>query len=98
VLNLAPRRGADRAAFLGSAAFLAGLLGATAAAVFPVMLRAAGDPGLSLTAYNASNDPQGLRLALGWWSVGFPLAVVYFAGLFYLHRGKAAAAREGEGY
>jgi cytochrome d ubiquinol oxidase subunit II len=91
-------RRADRAAFFGSCAFLAGLLGATAASVFPVMLRAAGDPALSLTVHNAGNDPQGLRTALGWWLIGFPLAVVYFAILFRLHRGKATTPREGEGY
>ena len=91
-------RRADRAAFLGSCAFLAGLLGATAASVFPVMLRAVGDPALSLTARDAGNDPQGLRAALGWWLVGFPLAVLYFVMLFRLHRGKAVAPREGEGY
>ena len=39
-----PRAAGDLAAFLGSCAFLAGLLGATAALVFPVMLRAIEDP------------------------------------------------------
>jgi cytochrome d ubiquinol oxidase subunit II len=98
MLLAAPRRGADRAAFLGSCAFLAGLLGATAAALFPVLLRCVGDPGLSLTVHNSANDTPGLRIALGWWIVGFPLALLYFAVLFRLHRGKAVAAREGEGY
>jgi hypothetical protein len=30
--------------------------------------------------------------------VGFPIAVAYFVVLFRIHRGKATAAPEGEGY
>jgi hypothetical protein len=30
--------------------------------------------------------------------IGFPLAVGYFVVLFRIHRGKAVAARDGEGY
>lgn len=92
------RRGNDRGAFLGSCAFLAGLSTATAACVFPVMLRATGDPALSMTAYNAAGDPSGLRTALGWFSIGFPIAILYLVVVFRLHRGKAVAASEGEGY
>ena len=91
-------RGRDRSAFLGSCAFVAGLSTATAACVFPVMLRATGDPALSMTAYNASGDPAGLRTALGWLSIGLPLAILYFVFLFRFHRGKAAAPAGGEGY
>jgi len=85
-------------AFLGSAAFLAGLLGATAALVFPVMLRATSGDGLSLTAYNTAVPAASLRAALGWWAIAAPLVIVYFAILFRLHRGKAVAALPGEGY
>jgi cytochrome bd ubiquinol oxidase subunit II len=92
------RRGRDLAAFLGSSGFIAGLLVATAASLFPVMLRAVPDASLSITAYAASNDAHGLRVALAWWSIGFPLAVAYLVVLFRLHRGRAVAAREGEGY
>ena len=86
------------AAFLGSCAFLAGMLVATAACLFPVMLRSTGDPALSLTAYGGGATAEGLRTALGWWSLGFPLVVVYFALLFRIHRGKAVAAEDREGY
>ena len=92
------RRGNDRAAFLGSCAFLAGLSAATAACVFPVMLRARGGATLSMTAVNSSGDSAGLRTALGWFAVGLPLALAYFVVVFRLHRGKAAAPAEGEGY
>lgn len=87
----------DLMAFLGSCVFLAGLSTATAACVFPIMLRAISDDALTLTVYTAGGDPRGLRAALGWFAVGFPLVVVYFVVLFRLHRGKATAAT-GAGY
>ncbi|MGA2083457.1 MAG: cytochrome d ubiquinol oxidase subunit II [Holophaga sp.] len=91
-------RGRYLAAFLGSSAFIVGILAATAAGVWPVMLRSTLDPAASLTAYNASAGPHGLRTGLGWWVVGFPLAVIYFICLFRIHRGKVRAAEEGQGY
>jgi cytochrome d ubiquinol oxidase subunit II len=97
-LFVALARGRDRLAFLGSAGFVAGLSFATAAAVYPVMLRAIGDPSRSLTAANAAGDPAGLKTALGWFSIGFPLAILYFVLIFRLHRGKAETPAEGEGY
>jgi cytochrome d ubiquinol oxidase subunit II len=92
------RGGRELRAFLGSASFLAGMLLTTAVSIFPVMLRALPDAGLSITAFNGSNDPAGLRTALGWWVIGSPLAIGYFVLLFRLHRGKALAAGEREGY
>ena len=92
------RGGRDFAAFLGSCTFLAGLSAATAVCVFPVMLRAIGDPSLSLTAQNAGGDPAGLKTALGWFVIGLPLALFYFGLVHRLHRGKAVAAADGEGY
>ena len=92
------RGGRDLTAFLGSCVFVAGLSVATAVGVFPVMLRAIGDPALSLTADNAGGDPAGLKTALGWFAVGLPLALFYFGLVHRLHRGKAVAAADGEGY
>jgi cytochrome bd ubiquinol oxidase subunit II len=91
------RRRRDLQAFLGSCAFLAGMLAATAACVFPVMLRGL-DGAHSLTAYNASVPVASLRTAFAWWIIGFPLAVGYFVALFRIHRGKAVAASAREGY
>ena len=90
--------GAHLLAFVGSSCFLAGLLAATAACFFPAMLRATAGDSLSVTAYAAANDPHGLRTALDWWMVGFPLTVIYFVINFRLHRGKARAAAGGHGY
>jgi len=92
------RAGRELLAFLGSSAFLTGMLLTTAVSVYPVMLRAVPDASRSITALNAGNDAAGLRTALGWWVLGFPLAIGYFVLLFRLHRGKAAAAAEREGY
>lgn len=86
------------AAFLGSCAFLAGMLVATAASLFPVLLRSITDPALSLTAQNSGATAAGLGTALRWWLVGFPLVIAYFVLLFRLHRGRAVAAADGEGY
>lgn len=83
-------------AFVGSSLFLAGLLAgllaATAALMFPVMLRSSADAGLSLTAYNSAVPVSGLRTALSWWIVAAPLAVAYLIALFRIHRGPVPAA------
>jgi len=90
-------RGKPLLAFVGSGAFMLGLLAATAACVFPVMLRSTLNPDWSLTAYNAATNHYGLMAGLGWWCLGFPIAIAYFVVLFRLHRGKVKA-NEGEGY
>jgi cytochrome d ubiquinol oxidase subunit II len=92
------RRERPLTAFLGSSAWIAGMLVATAACLYPVLLRAVPDATLSITAHDAGNTVHGLRTALGWWAVGFPIAVAYFVILFRIHRGKAVAAGEGQGY
>jgi len=92
------RWGRDLGAFLGSCAFLLGIVGASAASYFPVMLRATGGDALSLTAYTGGADEAGLRTALRWFLVGLPLALAYLVIVLRLHRGKAVAARDGEGY
>jgi cytochrome d ubiquinol oxidase subunit II len=98
VVFLRLRRPGAVAAFLGSCAFLLGTIGASAASYFPVMLRATGGEALSLTAYTGGADEAGLRTALKWFLVGLPLALAYLVVVFRLHRGKAVAARDGEGY
>jgi cytochrome d ubiquinol oxidase subunit II len=85
-------------AFLGSGAFILGLLAATAANVYPVMLKSTLDPAFDLTALNASVGRHGLNAGLVWWLIGFPIAVAYLVFLFRFHRGKVTAAGEGEGY
>ncbi len=92
------RRPGGLGAFAGSCAFLLGTIGASAASYFPVMLRATGGDALSMTAYTGGADEAGLRTALRWFVIGLPLALGYLVVVFRLHRGKAVAARDGEGY
>jgi cytochrome bd ubiquinol oxidase subunit II len=91
-------RGGLLGAFVGSCAFLLGIIGASAASYFPVMLRATGGDALSLTAYTGGGDEAGLRVAIRWFLIGAPLALIYLAVIFRIHRGKAVAAADGEGY
>jgi len=95
-LGLRTRR--HLAAFLGSSAFILGILAASAASVWPVMLRSTLDPAWSLTAHNASVAASGLRKGFVWWIIGFPIVLGYFAMLFRLFRGKVQVSAEGEGY
>jgi cytochrome bd-type quinol oxidase subunit 1 len=85
-------------AFLGSCAFLAGILVVTTAWVFPAMLRSITDESASLTAYSSSAAAGGLATALRWWAIGISLAATYVVTLFRLHRGKVVAPRGREGY
>jgi len=62
------------------------------------MLRAIDGDAQSITAYTGGGHEDGLRIALRWFGVGLPLAVAYFVVVFRLHRGKAVAAGDGEGY
>jgi len=91
-----PRRRAAMA-FLGSAAFLGGMLVSTAACLFPVLLRALPDPARSITAYAGGATAQGLRTALGWWAIGIPIAILWFVILHLLHRGRVEAKAETTG-
>ncbi len=85
----ATSHGRSLAAFLGSCAFVSGMLGATAGCLFPLILPAvSGAAGLSITAYDAGATESGLRTALGWWSVGIPIVVAYFVIVHRVHRGK----------
>jgi cytochrome d ubiquinol oxidase subunit II len=98
VVFLGIRRERYLLAFLGSGAFILGILAATAANVYPVMLKSTLDPAYDLTALNAAVSGHGLRTGLVWWLIGFPIALGYLAFLFRFHRGKVKAAAEGEGY
>jgi cytochrome d ubiquinol oxidase subunit II len=92
------RAGRDLAAFLGSSAFLLGILVATAAASYPTMLKSATDPRWSLSAIDSAAHSSALASALWWLPAGLVLAIVYCVVLFRLHRGKAQPSAEGEGY
>jgi cytochrome d ubiquinol oxidase subunit II len=84
-------RGRERGAFLGSVAFLALLFSATAATLYPILLRSTIDPAFDVTAQTAASGRRGLIAGLGWWIPALALAVAYFVYLFQSFRGKVKA-------
>jgi cytochrome d ubiquinol oxidase subunit II len=88
------RRDRTLRAFLGSSLFLVGLLGATAGAMYPIILRSTVDPASSVTALNASSGRRGLLIGLVWWTPAIGLAVMYFAYLFRSFSGKVRPSEE----
>jgi len=86
-------RGRDSAAFLSSAAYLAGMLGGAAFASYPVLLSATTDPSYSLTIYNARTGDYSLRVGLIWWIAGIVLAIGYFTFVYAAFRGKVRGER-----
>lgn len=90
----ARRAGRDLLAFLGSGAFLLGLLGATAACLYPVLIPARDEAARSLTAARCATAPGSLAAGLRWWPPGLVLAIAYLTLLFRLHRGRVAKARD----
>ncbi len=85
-----------RLAFLGSCAYLAGMLAAAAFGLFPHVLPARPDPSLSLTIHNTAAGAYGLRTGLIWWIPGMILVLGYFVYVYRHFAGKVSL--EGEGY
>lgn len=79
------------AAFLGSSAFLLGLLATTLIGQYPYWLRSTLDLKWSLTAENSASSRYGLGVALLWWIPGMLLTAGYFWMLFRSLRGKVGA-------
>jgi cytochrome bd-type quinol oxidase subunit 2 len=87
------RSGRMALAFAGSGAFVAGIVAATAASAYPIMIRASDDPVHSLTALNAAAADSSLRAGLLWWPVGFVLEAVYTITVFRLNRTRVNVTR-----
>jgi cytochrome d ubiquinol oxidase subunit II len=83
-------KGRDVAAFFSSTAYLVGMLGGAAFAMYPTLLPASTDPAYSLTIYNARTGAYSLSVGLIWWLIGMALAVGYFTFLYRSFRGKVA--------
>ena len=82
--------------FLGSCAYIVGMLTSAAFGVFPYVLPARPDTSLGLTIYNAATSAYGLRVGLLWWIPGMILALGYFVFIYRRFAGKVRL--EGEGY
>jgi cytochrome d ubiquinol oxidase subunit II len=85
-------------AFLSSALFIASLLGATAAGLFPNILVSTLDSAFDLNVYNASAGALGMRIGLLWWIPAILLAIGYFTYMFRSFRGKVALEVEEHHY
>jgi cytochrome bd ubiquinol oxidase subunit II len=85
---------AERRAFAGSCAVIAGLLLGAAASVFPVMLHSTLAPEHSLTIYDGVTGERGLVIALIWWPIAFVLAFTYFAAVMRTYSGKVQPAED----
>jgi cytochrome d ubiquinol oxidase subunit II len=85
---IALRRRSARAAFVGSAGFIAGMLGATAAGLYPAILPSTIDDRFTLTAASAATGPHTLAIGLAWWLPAVALAIGYFVYLFRSLSGK----------
>lgn len=88
----------DRNAFLSSALFISGMLGATSFGLFPYLLTSITNKDYSLTVYNSKAGDYGMNIGLFWWIPGIILAILYFIYLFYHFRGKIKLNSEEEGY
>jgi|SRR5579871_426951 len=74
--------------FLGSCAFIIGMLTSVVFGVYPLVLPAVGDPALSLTIHNAAAPLYGLQVGLVWFIPGIALAAGYFVYTYRSFAGK----------
>lgn len=88
----------DRLAFLSSASFIMGMLGATAFGMYPTVLPSSTNPSQSLTVFNTISHDYGLSVGIIWWTIGIILAAGYAIYMFRSMRGKIVLPAEGEGY
>jgi cytochrome d ubiquinol oxidase subunit II len=81
-------------AFLGSCAFLAGLLATDAAGLYPSILPAREHHPYGLTVDNAASGEHALSVALWWWMPGVLLVAAYFVVAYrtFLRRQPRATA------
>lgn len=84
-------------AFLGSCAYLVGMLTSVAFGLYPFVLPATTNPAYSLTIENASAGEYGLKIGLIWWTLGMILATGYFI-FTYRHFGGKVRAEDEAGY
>jgi cytochrome bd ubiquinol oxidase subunit II len=83
------RRHDDLRAFLSSAVFIVGVLGAAAAGLYPRLLPAlAGSPHPSLDIYNSASAPRSQAIALGIYLAGMAIVSVYLVHAYRVWRGK----------
>jgi cytochrome d ubiquinol oxidase subunit II len=86
----------QRRAFLGSCAFIASLVLATAGVLYPVLLPSTLGSRFDLDVAVAASGSATLALGLLWWIPALGLAVAYLASAFRGMRGKVEATDHGD--
>jgi cytochrome d ubiquinol oxidase subunit II len=74
--------------FIASSLVIAALLGMSAGALYPLILRSTIEPRFSLDVATAANADHSLAVGLTWWIPAIALAIGYFVYLFRSFRGK----------
>jgi cytochrome d ubiquinol oxidase subunit II len=85
----------EKAAFICSSAYIAGMLGGAAFGVYPDVLPAAMNGKNSLTIYNTAAAHHGLSVGLVWWSIGIVIALAYFTFIYRMFKGKVVLEEGG---
>ena len=88
------QRKREMRAVIGSSMFIAGLMVAGAASVFPIMLHSTLAPEYSLSAYQNAAARHGLTLALVWWPVSMIFSVAYFLFVHRYYTGKVKPTKD----
>ena len=78
----------EKAAFVCSSVYIAGMLGGAAFGIYPDVLPAAMNQNNSLTIYSAAAGHHGLAVGLVWWSIGLVIAIGYFVFVYRMFKGK----------
>jgi cytochrome d ubiquinol oxidase subunit II len=81
-------RGDELRAFLGSCAYLLGMLTSVVLGLYPWVLPAGPDASRSLTVVDAATAPYGLWVGLLWWVPGMLLVAGYFTFSYRSFAGK----------
>lgn len=89
-------KGLERKAFLGSCAYLAGMLSSVVFGIYPMVLPAR-DPAYALTVGAAQAGKYGLKVGLAWWAIGIALAAVYFVFSYRSFAGKVLPDQDAHG-
>jgi cytochrome d ubiquinol oxidase subunit II len=87
-LYFAHSRRHEKAAFLASCAYIAGMLVGAAFALYPNVLPASTGQQYNLTIYNAATGAYGLAIGVVWWTLSIILALRYFVFTYRMFRGK----------
>ena len=92
------RKGHALNAFLASCVFLTAMLCGAAAGLFPVLLPSTFGSSTDITIAKAISGPHTLQVGLVWWIFGTLLAVLYFAIVYWLFRGKVSGYADTYGH